>query len=700
MNIKLKSLLKSFFTSTVIVILLGSLLYPQEKEIEKKSEKNNEKVQDEAKVPYVIIVRGKRIRQKDYEDTFEVLEEKEELLDDMDDLDETIQDMPSVELETDKHGFGRRRMRVPGSRGMSFIDGIRLFNPITRLSSRRSMGTFDSLMLDKVKMISGPQSVVYGSDTSVGAVDLIPQTPVMFSGGIKSKYRTRGNFNSNNNGFGIHADTSLTGFNKGVVAGGTYGYNGDRKLSSKAPYDQKSVENSNFSYAACNTAIGTTLGKKLSLIGSFQYYRIFSAGENYRPEVYIPKVDRFMGYLKLFANDINFMKEFFVTTSFHRQSLNRETSLEDMLLYDENAVNSYAVLLKGKSAVEQFEFTYGTDFYKEKLFSNSSTSSYINNSTTALSRGEYQGGSTFDYYSGYFYSDFKATKDISLLAGLRYNIYDLFSPLSKSYEAGTVDDIDRQLQSFTGSGGIVWNWLEDLKNTFTISRGYRVPTLTELTSERNVETEFKEVVNPELDPQSFYKSDFSLTYEKKKKYSIGLDFVYLRSKDLIDYRYLGDDNGTPVLSKINVDSNVYGFQIRGKLTLWDALTVSARISANYAKNAKDGSNLSNIHPPRGSIGLGGMIPVFGKPLMLKASYRQHFSQGNLSKVERILYDGETPAWYMINFRAHYMFNPKSSIFFRIANLTDQLMIHQRIRTEETISYGPGFHFAAGFDLTF
>ncbi len=84
---------------------------------------------------------------------------------------EALRDLPSVMLQKTGHGQGSPYIRgFTGFRTLMLVDGIRLNNSTFREGPNQYWNTVDSLSLDRIEVVRGPGSVMYGSDAIGGTV--------------------------------------------------------------------------------------------------------------------------------------------------------------------------------------------------------------------------------------------------------------------------------------------------------------------------------------------------------------------------------------------------------------------------------------------------------------------------------------------------------------------------------------------------
>ena len=126
----------------------------------------------------------------------------------------------------------------------------------------------------------------------------------------------------------------------------------------------------------------------------------------------------------------------------------------------------------------------------------------------------------------FYFHEYKSSPNLILNAGMRldgarHNIQEHLQPIySRMEPTGTFDqrnpDIDRSLLNFSGSGGLSWiiNSTNNLK--FNFGSSYRIPTAIELASNGVHHGNFRhEMGNPNLESERSYQADLSYAYRKK-----------------------------------------------------------------------------------------------------------------------------------------------------------------------------------------
>lgn len=117
------------------------------------------------------------------------------------------------------------------SRVLYVVDGVRLNNILYRAGHLQNIITVDNNVLDRVEVLYGPSSTVYGSDALGGVVHLRTKKPTLSS---DKKFLTVGNgmfrYGSVNNELTGHVDISLAGKKVGSLTSATFSRFGDLRM--------------------------------------------------------------------------------------------------------------------------------------------------------------------------------------------------------------------------------------------------------------------------------------------------------------------------------------------------------------------------------------------------------------------------------------------------------------------------------------
>lgn len=122
------------------------------------------------------------------------------------------------------------------SRVLLVVDGIRMNNAIYRAGHLQNVITIDQNMLERVEVLYGPASTLYGSDGLGGVLHFRTKSPAL-SGNNKTQASgsTLARYSSANNEKTVHADLNLGGKKWAWLQSYTYSDFGDMKMGDRYP---------------------------------------------------------------------------------------------------------------------------------------------------------------------------------------------------------------------------------------------------------------------------------------------------------------------------------------------------------------------------------------------------------------------------------------------------------------------------------
>ena len=98
-----------------------------------------------------------------------------------------LQNSGAVFVQKSQQGGGSPTLRgFEASRILLVVDGVRMNNAIYRAGHLQNVITMDNAALDRVEILFGPASTVYGTDALGGAICFYTKNPVFSDGGFKT----------------------------------------------------------------------------------------------------------------------------------------------------------------------------------------------------------------------------------------------------------------------------------------------------------------------------------------------------------------------------------------------------------------------------------------------------------------------------------------------------------------------------------
>ena len=115
-------------------------------------------------------------------------------------LTDALKDVPGVMIQKTASGMGSPYLRgFTGFRTLLLFDGIRLNNSIMRDGPNQYWNTIDQNVVDRLEVIRGPSSVLFGSDAIGGTVNVISRRKKDFLDGCDWYKQLQYSYSSANN---------------------------------------------------------------------------------------------------------------------------------------------------------------------------------------------------------------------------------------------------------------------------------------------------------------------------------------------------------------------------------------------------------------------------------------------------------------------------------------------------------------------
>ena len=97
---------------------------------------------------------------------------------------EALQEEEGIFVQRTNHAGGHPIIRgLLGHQVLVLVDGVRLNNAVTRAGPNQYLNTVDPFLVDRLEIVRGPSSVLYGSDAIGGVVNVLTLTPRFSSEG-------------------------------------------------------------------------------------------------------------------------------------------------------------------------------------------------------------------------------------------------------------------------------------------------------------------------------------------------------------------------------------------------------------------------------------------------------------------------------------------------------------------------------------
>ena len=410
---------------------------------------------------------------------------------------ESLTKVPGVDMIAKGQGISK-----PVIRGLSMNDILVLDNGVRienyQFSENHPLGVDDN-DVERVEVIKGPASLLYGSDAIGGVLNFIKEQPAP-TGKIMGDYKMQ----LHSNTLGMNNSLGIKGASKHLFSG--------LRVSNKTHADYKQgggdfVPNSRFNEWSLSANTGYT-GKSGTFKVFYDYFKQ-ELGMTVPPvKALITEQGR--------KNNIWYQDlEHHMISSQNKLYLGKfkcETNL------------GYQIALRKLNTtleVPVVEMKMNTFTYESKV--------YLPTSKTAEYIIGIQGMSQTNRNQNDRASQFLPDADVNTIGGLALAQYSFFGKLklqggvrfdvnkTETFALGTAGTesyhapVSRNFSSLNGSVGATYTVNEKLLLRLNLAKAYRVPNLSELTSNGDHGNRY-EIGNENLDPENAYESDASLHY--------------------------------------------------------------------------------------------------------------------------------------------------------------------------------------------
>lgn len=400
----------------------------------------------------------------------------------------------------------------------------------------------DPFDVDRVEVVKGPSSLLYGSDGMAGVINIAPpafKQDNEIEGSFTSMYRSNNDMFSNS--------LSVEGNQGDLVFGGRFTMQDFADY--RVPADQ-------FNYAGFILPIYENRLKNTA--GRERHFSTM-AGVKKDWGYSTLTVSRFDQEAGIFAGAVGVPNSFNLRHDgdFRNIDIPRQSNQHLKVLWNNSILlNDYWLELDmGYQKNERREFSrpHAQEVAPDNPFGNLALSLVLDvwtaNARISKTHGE-KGQSIFGFNSQYsinrqsgfefllpnfeslqaglfYFREHKFTPDFVVNAGLRLDgaYHDIEEHLQPIYErmrpTGEMDqrnpDIQREFFNGSGSAGFSWVFLEKFNLKFNVGSAYRIPTPIELSSNGVHHGNFRhEVGNAGLERERSYQTDLNLAYSSKK----------------------------------------------------------------------------------------------------------------------------------------------------------------------------------------
>lgn len=635
----------------------------------------------------------------------------------------------NVFVQRSQAGGGSPVLRgFEANRVLMIIDGVRMNNAIYRGGHLQNSITVDNNLLEKVEVLYGPSSTLYGSDALGGVITFKTKKPTLadwrgnnYGANMMTRYSSANNeatghidFNIGLKRFASLTSVSYSKFDdtrQGNTRNPFYPALGirnqyvervgdsDKVLLNPDPNVQKYTGYSQvdlmqkFLYQQ-NQHIQHVLNVQYSTTSDIPRYDRLTDIRNgtlrYAEWYYGPQ-DRFLTAYQLdaenlsgFFNEINAGVNYqYIAESRHQRSLNDDVKHNRI---EQLNIVGYNVDLR--KMMNKHELIVGTDGQYNNVHSTAYSNNLITGTRTPTDTRYPDGGSNMYYGALYAQHIWKiAGGKVVMNDGVRLNYVSLNARFNdKTFFPFSYNIASQQNTAVSGNLGLVFMPVDKWRFTISGATGFRAPNIDDMGKVfESVSGEILIVPNPNLQPEYTYNADLGISYTDNKHIKVELNGFYtwfrnaivataftLDGEDSIMY----DGKLTQVVANQNAASAyLYGTNASITLKLIPRVTFYSTLNYTFGRYTNANTTVPLDHIP----------PIFGKTSLMYKQKRfegefyamyngwKHLSEYSPSGEDNLKYATTLgmPAWYTLNIRAGYHLNDNLSVQLALENIQDR-----------------------------
>ena len=643
-------------------------------------------------------------------------------------LADVLQQSGNVLVQKSQQGGGSPIIRgFEANKVLIVVDGVRMNNAIYRGGHLQNVLTLDNTILDRTEVVFGPGSVVYGSDALGGVIHFYTRDPALADsvGPIRIKAQAFARYSTANHEKTGHLDLNFGWKKVGFLSSLTISDFGDLRQGAQRNEDigdlgartfyvdridgkDVSLENAN-----PNVQIGSGYkqydflqkllfrpSQRVTHTVNFQY----STSSN------IPRYDR----LTLVRNGLPRFGDWYYgpqkrLLASYKLEANNKTRLYDQVRiiaayqsieesrYDRafgndtrnnriERLNILSLNADMSKILGKHELRYGLELTLNDLKSNAFTQQINTGVIGPLDTRYPNGDNTMQTVAGYFTHTWEINPLLILTDGLRYSNVRLHSNFQEnSFFPFPFREVSQQNGALNGNLGLIFQPGHDWHFSALASSGFRAPNVDDLSKVFESVPGNLIVPNPNLKPEYTYNGELTISkvlagqvrlegtgFYTSYQNAITTQPFTLNGQNFVDYK----GQSSRVTANVNASSAyIYGLSASAAVDFTRSLSFTSTLNYTYGRIRTDstGYPLDHIAPLFGKTALALKLPRFQAEFFAMYNGWKRLEDYNKVGEDNLAYatPAGTPAWYTLNLRTSYQFNPALQLQLAMENILDR-----------------------------
>jgi hemoglobin/transferrin/lactoferrin receptor protein len=621
------------------------------------------------------------------------------------------------------------------SRVLLVVDGIRMNNAIYRGGHLQNVITVDQNMVERVEVLYGPASTIYGSDALGGVIHFRSRSPRL-SGSDKLLATGQAflRYSSANEEKTAHAHVSLGGKKFGWLQSYTYSDFGDMRMGDNYPDKYPDFGRREMYIETVNGVdqIRTNPDDRVQKFSGYRQWDImqkllFSPSAKsshqlnfqYSSSSDIPRYDRLqdmrnfgppvgttLRYAEWYygpqtrilgAYEFNLMAAGFLDHlkfNLNYQDIKESRQQREYLRYDRfdsrrEHIRVWGFNLDGRKVWNNNELNMGLDGQMNSLTSVADRTNLMTGAVSPLDSRYPNGDNQMNYFGLYAQHLKKMSAGKWVLNdGIRFQFVTLHSTIAdNSFFNLPVTDFKQSPFAITGNLGLVYLPGPGTRLNLNFASGFRAPNIDDLAKVFESSTADKSVIIPNsgIEPEYTYNGEIGFSKQfTKVRFELGGFYTLFRNAIALAPFKLNDQDS---IDYNGVTSAVYANQNINKAF---ATGVNARLRIDFTEKIRFDNTVSYtygryINPDDSKKPMDHIPPVFGKSSLgyegNQLGLEFYAMYNGWKRIEDYNPDGEDndqyatpdgmPCWITLNLRGQYQFKKYLTLQAGVENILDR-----------------------------
>jgi TonB-dependent heme/hemoglobin receptor len=403
---------------------------------------------------------------------------------------------------------------LTGKQVVILVDGVRLNNSFYRFGPHQYLNTIDPNIIERIEVVRGPTSVLYGSDALGGTINIITRRRTDFSSPQDLDGLLYGLYDSAVSGGMARIQVEGNADHFGLLGGISRKYlddlvgGGDIGEQVPSGYDENNAD----------LKLNWHLDSQQELIFATQYLRQYDVPKtsevtlgdklkfNYEPQ------ERQLTYLEYRGQDLDLFDLVKANLSYNRQKEGEEIIDEDTPNLETREVTDVETLGLGLQLTnvlnEANRLTYGLEYYQDEYDTHKDEVDLTTGITTSVIPGT-PDGAEYTSFGVYLQDEIRLGERADAVLGLRYSAFEADGTLVT--EAQT-ESLNLDTSKVTGSLNGRFALTPQLNLVGGVAQGFRAPNMEDFFGRVDF---FNEIPNTELEPEESLNWEVGLKYNDR-----------------------------------------------------------------------------------------------------------------------------------------------------------------------------------------